>query len=270
MQTFQGYDDGQRPPPIVKKEKFAAQKGGVPKLGVMMPWSSSQVMQVTVVSVELFGALLPANEHLSPEWICWCKLVELVQFLLRPQIWRSELYLASRLDYEHQRLYKQVPQYVGTEIQKDHAMPHLIRCVFLNGCMRYTWNFNNENFLQELKAISKGGNWKDEGKRIATFMSMKQARHLANQQTAAWGGNSQIRYVQKEPTNLIAQVGTDMVLACMVGPTRCLGAWEVHSIAVANKLVSQGAWMLCDDNNGAPSLLVHVQRIIQLQHCKSG
>lgn len=148
VQTFQGYDVGQRPPPVVKKDKLKAERGGVPKLGARMPWTSSQVMQVTVVSVELFGPLLPAEELLSPEWISWCKLVELTRLLLRPQIWRSELFLASRLDYEHQQLYAKVPQYVGTEIQKNHAMPHLIRHIALNGCMRNTWNFSNEHFLQ--------------------------------------------------------------------------------------------------------------------------
>ena len=100
-------------------------------------------------------------------------------------------------------------------------------------------------------------------------MSMKTARHLTNNQTAAWGGYEHICYVQQEPTNLMSQVGTDLVLSGLIGSMQCLGAWEVESIAIADKPVSLCAWILCDVNNGADSMLVRVERIVQLQHCKS-
>lgn len=47
---------GERPPPAIKKKTFECARGGVPKLGAKMPWSSSVMMQVRIQA---------RNEHIT-------------------------------------------------------------------------------------------------------------------------------------------------------------------------------------------------------------
>ena len=156
----------------------------------------------------------------------------------------------------------QVPEYTGTEIHKHHAKNHLVRDIVLNGCICYTWNFGNEHFLQTLKRICEGSNYKDEGRRMASFMSMKLARRSANQQRSNIYADHVV-YFEREPSNLLSARASDDVLHALT-PEDCIAAWELNAIVKENKTLAVGDWALLDtpDENGA---LIQITRMVQVK-----
>ena len=65
-------------------------------------------MQVAIVGIELFEELLSETEKMFPEWLSWCKLIELVHKLLQPSMKREEVLEAMQLNCQYQKLYDEV------------------------------------------------------------------------------------------------------------------------------------------------------------------
>ena len=223
--------------------------------------------QIVNVGIELFEVLIPASQRKAPEWLSWCKLVEFCQKLLLPAMSRAEVKAAARLDLEHSHCYQRVPEYVGTELHKQHAKSHLVACVPLNGCMVYTYNFSNEGSLQRNKRIMEGSNWKDAQFRLASFTSMRLARRLRSGRFSELDQSDRVQYVDAEPTNLMLEPDTaaDVDLMDLLAPwgLACFGAWEVDYVEKDRKRFGVTDWALCSFG-GADSVLIQVVRMVQV------
>ena len=78
-----------------------------------------------MVGIELMEMLVPPSQRSSPEWLSYCKLIQLVHNLLQPSISRAEVKEAARLDLEHAHLYQRV-----------RAKPRALRCSSQVPCVR--------------------------------------------------------------------------------------------------------------------------------------
>lgn len=124
-------------------------------------WTSGQMLQLVVSSVELMGQLMTDVARQHPVWLSWVAHVEYFLMLMQTSYTQDSIKKLRECIHKAHKLFVAVPEFKRLWVTKHHFSLHFPDDILRFGPPRFYWCMRFESKNQEHKRAAKTGNFKD-------------------------------------------------------------------------------------------------------------
>jgi hypothetical protein len=164
--------------PTIPKVSLGGKKLGLPDPKGHLPYSSGQMIDFTLHSLELLRPLLPKHAFKHPVYQAWVAHVRYFQAAMKNSFTTASILHLDSLIIDAQAKFLKIPEYALLWKPKNHFAQHIPSDIYMFGPPRGVWCMRFEAKNKEHKRAAKMGNYRDTPAQVAKFWADKSAFRL--------------------------------------------------------------------------------------------